>query len=85
MLYTVFMRRGLAPDAKPANQEKDMATSSNAPTQKQISYILSLCGGRYDSDAYREIAKTCGISTSSAQRRATKADASKTIDRLQAA
>jgi hypothetical protein len=57
----------------------------NNPTQKQISYILSLCGGRYASDAYREIGKTCGINTSSAQRRATKEDASRTITRLKKA
>lgn len=54
----------------------------NKPTEKQIAYINSLIGGRYDSDAYRAIGKVCNISTSSAQRRATKEDASKTIDTL---
>jgi len=56
--------------------------TANAPTAKQIAYILSLTGGRHESDAYRAIAKVLGISTSSAQRRATKSDASRTIDAL---
>lgn len=54
----------------------------NKPTEKQIAYILSLCGGRFESDAYREIAKVCGGSASSAQRSATKEHASRTIDAL---
>ena len=56
----------------------------NRPTPKQIAYILSLCGGRHEGDAYREIAKDCRISVSAAQARATKDDASHTIDRLKA-
>lgn len=55
---------------------------ANYPTDKQINYILRLCNGRHDWDAYAEIAKDMGCSTSAAQRRATKGDASKTIDRL---
>lgn len=54
----------------------------NKPTAKQIAFINSLIGGSYDSDAYRAIAKHLGISASSAQRRATKQDASATIDAL---
>lgn len=57
-------------------------TDRNRPTRKQLDYILSLCDGRYDSHAYAEIAKDMGCSTSAAQRRSTKADASETIDRL---
>ena len=54
----------------------------NKPTDKQIAFILSLVGGRYDSDAYRAIGEVCGISTSAAERRATKQDASRTISEL---
>ena len=50
----------------------------NAPTEKQIAYILSLSGGRRESDAYAEIAKTFGISTSSATDPATSLGARKT-------
>lgn len=53
------------------------------PTDKQINFILSLIKQRHSSDAFREIAKDMGCSMSSAQRRATKFDASATIDRLQ--
>jgi hypothetical protein len=54
----------------------------NQPTDKQIDFILSLCGGSHYSHAWAEIAKDKGCSASAAPRIATKADASATIDRL---
>lgn len=54
----------------------------SGPTEKQISYINSLVNARSQDDAWREIAKTMGRSMSAAKSRATKADASATIDRL---
>ena len=57
---------------------------ANGPTDKQMKYILSLCGGRYDSHAFGEIARDMGVSTTAASRRATKDDASRTIERLRA-
>lgn len=54
----------------------------NKPSEKQIALILKLTNGRYASDAYRAIGNVVGISASSAERRATMADASKTIDKL---
>ncbi len=54
----------------------------NRPTEKQITYIVALVSGRREDDAYREIAKVCNISTSAARRRATKQDASRTIEAL---
>lgn len=59
-----------------------MTHRPNAVTDKQIDYILSLCHGRHDSDAYREIARDMGCSMTAAQQRATKRDAASTIDRL---
>lgn len=56
--------------------------ANNAATDKQISYILSLCHGRHESDAFREIAKDMGCSATAATKRATKQDASVTIARL---
>lgn len=50
------------------------------PTSKQIKFLLSLIGARYESDAYRYIGQVCGISMSAAQSRATKDDASRAID-----
>ncbi len=55
---------------------------ANGPTDAQINYILSLCNGRYDSQAFAEIARDMGVSTTAASRRATKDDASRTIERL---
>lgn len=55
------------------------------PTEKQIAYILSLCDGRHESDAYRAIAETMRVSMSAASKRATSKDASETIDRLRRA
>lgn len=57
-------------------------STSNRPTGKQVAYILKLCNGRHESHAYAEIAKSMGCSTTAASRRATKNDASETIDRL---
>lgn len=57
----------------------------NRPTDKQINFILSMCNGRHESDAFSEIAKDMGCSTSAAQRRATKQDASRTIERMKKA
>ncbi|HLS33496.1 MAG TPA: hypothetical protein VK039_07895 [Brevibacterium sp.] len=54
----------------------------SGPTQKQLDYINSLVNARSQDDAWREIAKTMGRSMSAAKSRATKADASATIDRL---
>jgi hypothetical protein len=54
----------------------------NMATEKQIGYIASLVGGRFESDAYRAIGKHFGISASSAQRRTTKQMASEVIDSL---
>lgn len=54
----------------------------NRPTEKQLAYILSLVKGSHESDAYRAIGSVCRMSTSAAKRRATKQDASKTIDHL---
>ena len=59
-----------------------MSQTQNRPSQKQIAFIISLCGGHYDSDAYREIAKDMGRTMTAAQSRSTKEDASRTIDRL---
>ncbi len=55
---------------------------ANQPTDKQINYILRLVNGRHDSDAFRAIAEDIGCSTSAAERRASSADASRTIERL---
>lgn len=57
----------------------------NDPTEKQIKYILALVGGRWPRDAYYEIARDMGCSTTSAERCATKQDASRTIARLRRA
>jgi hypothetical protein len=57
---------------------------TNYPTDKQIAYILRLINGRYDSDAFRAIAEDMGCAPSAASRRATKGDASRTIERLTA-
>lgn len=54
----------------------------NTPTDKQISYILSLIDERHESAAYHEIATTMGCSATAAARRSTRRDASATIDRL---
>lgn len=54
----------------------------NKATEKQISYIVSLVGGRFDSDAYRAIGRHFGISTTAASRRSTKQMASEVIDKL---
>lgn len=54
----------------------------NGPTDRQIAYIMDLIDGRHESDAYRAIAETMGCSTTAAMRRATRRDASRTIDRL---
>ena len=54
----------------------------NGPTDKQVSFILKLCNGRHETDAFREIAEDMGCSTTAALRRATSRDASATIDRL---
>lgn len=51
-------------------------------TEKQIDYIIRLCGGRDDHDAYQAIANVTGMSVSAARRRASKQDASRTIDAL---
>ena len=56
--------------------------TNNRPTDKQINYILAITNGRHESDAYRAIGQVCGFSMSSAMRRATKQDASKTIETL---
>lgn len=56
--------------------------TTNGPTTKQISYILDLIGARHEWAAYGEIAKDMRVSTTAAQRRATRRDASRTIDRL---
>lgn len=55
---------------------------TNAPTPKQINYILDLIGERHEWAAFGEIAKDMQVSTTAAQRRATRRDASTTISRL---
>lgn len=57
----------------------------NDPTEKQIEYILALTNGKWPRDAYYEMARDMGCSTTSAERRATKQDASRTITRLRRA
>jgi hypothetical protein len=57
-------------------------TLDTSPTAKQLQYIASLVGGRTEDDAYRAIARICGISLAAAKRRATRQDASRTIDAL---
>lgn len=56
--------------------------SNNQPTDKQINYINILSGGSSYSNAMWEIAKDMGVQPSKAARRATSADASRTIARL---
>lgn len=57
-----------------------------APTRKQLEYIIDLCGGRREDDAYREITKDISDrsygSLKAVKRGATRRDASRTIDRL---
>lgn len=71
---------------RPATTERPyggrMERQMTTPSSKQIAYILRLCNGRHDSDADREMAADMGCSVSAARRRATSADASRTIDRL---
>ncbi len=59
-----------------------MTSQSNAPTEKQINFILKLSGGSREWDAFHQIAKTIGCSASAATKRATMAHASATIERL---
>lgn len=53
-----------------------------APSSKQINYIIRLVKGRDEHDAYAAIASDMGCSVSAARKRATSAEASRTIDRL---
>lgn len=56
-------------------------TQTNQPTEKQLSYIESLLGkpgNAYHSDAWAEIRRVTGA----AEKKATRADASATIDAL---
>lgn len=62
--------------------------TNSAPTSKQLAYIASLLGIRdnaYCSTAYMEIGRDMGISGSKAAKKASAADASRTIDRLKKA
>jgi hypothetical protein len=75
-------RPGHRPGPCSGDQGRRLEMTINAVTDKQISYILSLCHGSHESHAFAEIAKDMGISTTAAVKRATKQDASITIERL---
>lgn len=52
------------------------------PTDKQVWYIMRLAGVCTRTDVYREIGRDLNMSHSKARRKATRHDASQTIERL---
>lgn len=65
-----------------ARHEADQKRGGPRPTDAQMKYICRLIGSNWQSKALAEIAKDMDCSVSEAKDRATRKDASKTIDRL---
>lgn len=57
----------------------------NRPTSKQLAMLAALTGGSSPHQAWKALGRTMGVSARAAQRRATRADASKAIEGLRGA